>query len=119
MIRRPPRSTLSSSSAASDVYKRQTCRSLYDVSEKIRYEILGSKMLKGISKNLKEHYTNKISLKRKDQLKSKEDVNVSEAFELYMLKNFHNITLNPLTSKMLNFWERDLEKSIGKHKNFY
>ena len=42
-------------------------RSLYDISEKIRYEILGSKMLKGISKNLSENYYQKINLKRKDQ----------------------------------------------------
>ena len=34
---------------------------LYDISEKIRYEILGSNMLKGISKNLKNNYLNKIS----------------------------------------------------------
>ena len=98
--------------------KNNTCRSLYDVSEKIRYEILGSKMLKGISKNLKEHYTNKISLKRKDQLKSKEDVNLSEAFELYMLKNFFEIDLNPLSKKILSFWEKDFKNSFDKHLNY-
>ena len=98
--------------------KNNTCRSLYDVSEKIRYEILGSKMLKGISKNLKEHYTNKISLKRKDQLKSKEDVNISEAFELYMLKNFFEIDLNPLSKKILSFWEKDFKNSFDKHLNY-
>ena len=31
-----------------------------------------------------------------------------EAFELYMLKNFHEIKLNTLTNKMLNFWEKTL-----------
>ncbi len=50
--------------------------------------------------------------------KAKEDVPVTEAFELYMLKNFHQIELNPLTSKMLNFWEKDFEQSIEKHKKF-
>ena len=45
-------------------------------------------MLKGISKNLIDNYNQKLILKRKDQLKNKEDVNVAEAFELYMLKNF-------------------------------
>ena len=45
-------------------------------------------MLKGISKNLNENYNQKINLKRKDQLKNKEDVGVVEAFELYMLKKF-------------------------------
>ena len=55
-------------------------RSLYDISEKIRYELLGTKILKGISKNLNENYNQKISLKRKDQLKTKEDVNAAEGF---------------------------------------
>jgi len=98
--------------------KNNTCRSLYDISEKIRYEILGSKMLKGVSRNLKENYINKISLKRKDQLKNKEDVNVSEAFELYMLKNFFKINLNPLSEKILNFWEKDFKNSFDKHLNY-
>ena len=35
-----------------------------------------------------------------------------------MLKNFHKIELNSLTSRMLNFWEKDFEKSIQKHKEF-
>ena len=106
-----------------DIYKKnipskKSCRMLYDISEKIRYEILGTKMLKGISRNLKENYTQKLNLKRKDQLKSKEDVGVSEAFELYMLKNFLGIELNEMTSKMLNFWEKDFNSSVGKHLNF-
>ena len=46
-------------------------------------------MLIGIKKNLNDNYSQLINLKRKDQLKSKEDVPVFEAFELYMLKNFH------------------------------
>ena len=32
-----------------------------------------------------------------------------------MLKNFHNIELNHLTSKMLSFWEDDFNKSISVH----
>ncbi len=94
------------------------CRSLYAVAEKIRYETLGGKMLKGIEKNLKDNYNLVISLKRKDQLKTKEDVPVAEAFELYMLKNFHNIKLNSITSKMLNFWEKEFDQSINEHIKF-
>ena len=91
-----------------EIYKKNlptniSCRLLYNVAEKIRYEVLGGKMLKGIKKNLDENYYQKINLKRKDQLKSKEDVPVSEAFELYMLKKFHQIKLNSLTTKMLEF----------------
>ena len=93
-------------------------RLLYNISEKIRYESLGKKMLKGISKNLNENYKYKLSTKRKDQLKSKEDVNVSEAFELYMLKNFFNIKLNPLSEKILNFWQKDFKTNLDKHLEF-
>ena len=93
-------------------------KSLYNIAEKIRYEVLGGKMLKGIEKNFNENYVQIINRKRKDQLKTKEDVPVAEAFELYMLKNFHQIKLSPLTSRMLNFWEKDFEQSIEKHKKF-
>ena len=33
-----------------------SCKSLYSIAEKIRYEALGGKMLKGIEKNLFENY---------------------------------------------------------------
>ena len=93
-------------------------RSLYDVSEKIRYELLGSKMLKGIFKNLNENYNQKLSLKRKDQLETKDDVNVVEAFELYMLKKFLNIKLNAISSKILSFWEKEFNSSLTNHIKF-
>jgi cobaltochelatase CobT len=98
--------------------KNSSCRSLYDISEKIRYELLGTKMLKGISKNLKENYNHKIVIKRKDQLKTREDVSISEAFELYMLKNFFDIKLIPLSEKILSFWENDFKPSLDKHLNY-
>ena len=105
------------------IYKKNlpnntSSRSLYSVAEKVRYEVLGSQMLKGIEKNLHENYSQIINRKKKDKLETKEDVAVTEAFELYMLKNFHNIELNSLTSKMLNFWEKDFDQSIKKHKEF-
>ena len=95
--------------------KNSSRRLLYDISEKIRYEKLGMKMLKGISENLKNNYSNKIIFKRKDQLKSKEDVQISEAFEIYMLKNFLGIKLNSLSEKILSFWEKDFKSSFEKH----
>ena len=105
------------------IYKKNlpsnnSSRSLYNIAEKIRYEALGGQMLKGIEKNFHENYSQIINRKRKDQLKTKEDVPVAEAFELYMLKNFHKIKLNSLTSRMLNFWEKDFENSIEKHREF-
>ena len=81
---------------------------MYSIAEKIRYEALGGKILKGIEKNFKDNYNQILSFKRKDQLKSKDDVPIVEAFELYMLKKFHNIKLNTLTENMLSFWEKIL-----------
>ena len=95
-----------------------SCRLLYNISEKIRYEMLGTKMLKGISKNLKDNYSHKIILKRKDQLKSKDNVKIAEAFELYMLKNFLGIKLNSLSKKILSFWEKDFQSSFDEHLSY-
>ena len=95
-----------------------SCKSLYSIAEKIRYETLGMKMLKGIEKNLKENYQQIINFKRKDQLKTKDDVPVVEAFELYMLKKFHNVELNNITNTMLDFWEKDFDNAIEKYINF-
>ena len=105
------------------IYKKNTptnssCKSLYSIAEKIRYEILGGKMLIGIEKNFKENYNQLINLKSKDQIKSKEDVAVVDAFELYMLKKFHNIKLNSTSSSILGFWEKDFDKAIDKDINF-
>ena len=106
-----------------EVYKKNlpknlSYKSLYELSEKIRCELLGSKILKGVGANLKENYINKISLKKNDQLISKEDVNVNEAFELYMLENFFNIKLNHQNEKILNFWKNDFDKSLKDHLEF-
>ena len=98
--------------------KNESCKSLYSIAEKIRYEVLGGKMLKGIKKNLDENYNQKVISLHKDQFKNKEDVSVKDAFELYMLKKFLNIKLNTVSSKMLSFWEKDFTTSIDKHINF-
>ncbi len=97
---------------------KPTLKSLYNVSEKIRYEKLGTKMLRGISRNITDNYKYKISLKRKDQLKSKKDTNITEAFEIYMLKHFMKIEPNPLCEKILQFWEDEFKNIFGKHINY-
>ena len=106
-----------------NIYKKNlpsnsASKSLYLIAEKIRYESLGGEMLKGIKKNFEDNYNQIINFKKKDHLKTKKDVPVSEAFELYMLKKFHNIKLSPLSTKILSFWEKDFESSIDKHLNF-
>ena len=54
-----------------NIPKNSSCKKLYDISEKIRYEILGSKMLKGVSKNLKNNYNYLIINKKKRSIKNK------------------------------------------------
>ena len=95
-----------------------SCKSLYSIAEKIRYELLGCKMLKGIETNLLRNYNQNIQSKRKGQIKTKEDIPISEAFELYMLKKFYGIKLNTITNEILSFWEKDFDKVIKEHINF-
>ena len=101
-----------------NIPKNTACKKLYEISEKMRYEILGSKMLRGVSNNLKNNYNYLLSLKRKEQIKTKDDVPISEAFELYMLKNFFDVKLDTLSENILKFWEKDFDSSLGKHFNF-
>ena len=95
-----------------------SCKSLYNIAEKIRYELLGGKMLKGVGKNLSENYSQKILSNHKKQLKNKEDVPVTEAFELYMLNKFFKLKLNDVSKKMLDFWKKEFDESIDKHFDF-
>ena len=68
--------------------KNQSYKIFYEISERIRCELLGSEMLNGIKKNINENYNNKILNKKDTNINKREDINVSEAFELYLLKNF-------------------------------
>jgi len=98
--------------------RNPSCKSLYNTAEKIRYEMLGSKILKGVKKNLIENYVQKVTTTRRDQLKNKEDVPITEAFELYMLKKFFKLELSVESSRVLSFWEKDFNSSIEKHIEF-
>ena len=59
--------------------KNSSCRLLYDISEKIRYEILGTKILKGISKNLRDQI-GAISF-----CKEYNDLSYNRALQLYQI----------------------------------
>ena len=95
-----------------------TSKFLYNLSEKIRYEQIGSNNLKGIKKNLLNNYELKQKFTKKNQLKSKEDVKVGEAFELYLLKNFLNLKLNKLSEQILNYWNKEFDEKIKNKINF-
>ena len=101
-----------------NIPKTPTCHTLYKISEKIRYELLGSQMMKGISKNLISQYNNKIRMAKSENIKSKEESNISEAFEYYMLNKIMNINLSKSADKILSYWKDDFEKSLDKHINF-
>ena len=104
--------------------KKQNAKYLYNLAEKIRYEKIGSDLLKGIKKNIINNYNLKQKIKRKDQLKSRDDVQVAEAFELFLLKNFLNLKLNNFSEKILSFWEKHFNDKLESKidilkKNFY
>ena len=48
---------------------KPTLKTLYNISERIRYEKLGTKILQGVSKNLINNYNHKISIKRTGALR--------------------------------------------------
>ena len=91
------------------------CQSLYKLSEKIRYEMLGSEMLMGISKNFQNNYSNKLKKIDLTKIKKKDDVNISDAFEIYMLDKFLKVQIEPEAQKMLSFWEKELRDTFDKH----
>ena len=59
-----------------------SCRTLYQLAEKVRYELLGSEMLKGISKNFKATYKNRLQYLKQKKITKKEDKNIKEAIEI-------------------------------------
>ena len=91
------------------------CQSLYKLSEKIRYEMLGSEMLMGISKNFQNNYSNKLKKIDLTKIKKKDDVNISDAFEIYMLDKFLKVQIQPEAQKILSFWEKELKDTFDKH----
>ena len=95
-----------------------SCRTLYQLAEKIRYELLGSEMLKGISKNFKDNYKNRLKHLKQEKITKKEDTNIIDAFEIYMTNKFFNVELYPENIEILKFWKKDFDKSINKHFEF-
>ena len=101
-----------------NIPKKLTCQNLYKTAEKIRYEMLGSKMLKGISKNFYENYNYKLKSIKTEKTTKKEEVNIADAFEIYMLQKFFKIELNKNNKEVLNYWNDDFKKSFDKHINY-
>ncbi len=103
---------------AKNTPKNPSCRTLYNLSEKVRYELLGSEMLKGISKNFKQNYKYRLQSLEQKKITKKEDTNIIDAFEIYMTNKFFNMELSLSNKEILQFWENDFNKSIGNHIKF-
>ena len=65
--------------------------------------MLGSAMLKGMSKNFKENYSFKLKSTKKQKISKKEDASISDAFEFYLLNKFFHVKLNETNENILNF----------------
>ena len=98
-----------------NIPKNPSCQNLYKTAEKIRYEMLGSKMLKGISKNFYDNYNNKLMSIKAEKITKKEDIKIIDAFEIYMLNKFFKIDLSKENKKILDFWNEDFKRSFDKH----
>ena len=90
-------------------------KKIYELSEIMRCEILGAKMLNGIKKNLEDNYYQKIGSKKYKEANNKEVVSIHDAFELYILEKFFKFKLNQNSQKILNYWRKDFDKNFNKH----
>ena len=99
--------------------KNSACKNLYEFAEKIRCELLGSQILKGVEINFVDNYKNKLDELNRKPPKTKEDVSILEAFEIYMIKSLFNIKLNNSSKNILNHWSSELDKAFQKHISFF
>ena len=89
--------------------------SLYQMTEKIRYECIGSKKYLGIKNNIVDYYLDKFE--KAKEPKCKEDTSVSQAFEIYLVSKFFELNLNNKNQKVLNFWRDDFDKEFEEHED--
>ena len=90
-------------------------KKIYELSEIMRCEILGTKMLNGIKKNLEDNYYQKIGNKKYKETNNKDVESIHDAFELYILEKFFKFKLNQNSQKILNYWRKDFDKNFNKH----
>ena len=85
-----------------------TANSLYQISEKIRYENIGSKKYLGIKNNFINYYISRFNSFKEPQ--NKDDASISQAFEIYLVNKFFELDLNNKNHKILNFWKDEFDK---------
>ena len=91
-----------------------TGKELYAIAEKIRCEKIGYENLKGIKNNIIQSYEYKINNKNVEEIKNKDDVPISEAFELYLRGHFFKIKQSNNSKKILTFWKDLFERNLSK-----
>ncbi len=92
---------------------------LYQITEKVRCELLGSKMMFGVNKNIFDNYKQIIKEKKNKSINNKEDSNVAEAFEIYLINKFFNIELNQNSKNILKYWEIDFKSNIDNYISYF
>ena len=93
----------------------QTAKTLYAIAEKIRYEKIGSNKLKGIRNNIVQYHENKYKNKKIEEVKTEADVNITEAFELYLRTHFFNLKQTKITKEVMSYWKDLFDKNIKKN----
>ena len=98
--------------------KNPALRKIYELTEIIRCEMLGSKILNGIRVNLENNYYQKINNKKYKDVNTKDEISIYEAFELYILEKFFKLNLNNNTMKIVNYWRKDFDKYFNNHLSY-
>ena len=91
-------------------------RLLYAISEKIRYETIGSNKYIGIKKNILGAYQRKLS--GIIEANVKKDSKINEAFEIYLLNKFFKLKLNRECQKIVNYWKKSFDKEFEKFESY-
>ncbi len=86
-------------------------KKLYKISEKIRYEKLGSEEFKGIKKNINLYYQERI----KNIKLETDEHKILEAFENYLRSNILNTKNNKKIDKEFNSFKKDFDKKFNKN----
>ena len=84
-------------------------KKLYDISEKIRCEKIGTSYFKGVKNNIENYYYKRIS---ELDLKSNED-KITESFENYLRVKFLGFKNESVTDKKLKSYKKDLNNQFN------
>ena len=90
-------------------------KDLYSIAEKVRYEKIGSEKLKGIKNNISKYYEKKFKDKKIEEIKTKNDIKITEAFEVYLRNYFFDAKKTKVTEKILSYWKDLFDEKV--HKN--